>query len=217
RACVAGAPVYRLPVFGGQVLASLSYSVSAVWLLTRLQPRPDVLHAHELRSPTLTAILAKWVLRRPVVAHILRGGLLGDVAVLRQAPLGDLRLRLFKHAVDQFIAVSQETRRELLGAGVPEDRVSLVSYGVDTAPFRPAAPARRAALRRQLDLEGRRVVLVVARLVPEKGFDRLLSAWPAVTAAIPSALLVIAGDGCARESLQRQAQGLTGVRFVGEQ
>jgi glycosyltransferase involved in cell wall biosynthesis len=216
QACVAGAPVYRLPVPGGQLQASLTFTTTALWLLARRRPLPDVLHAHELRSPTLAAIVAKYVVRRPVVAHVLRGGLLGDLAVLRSAPLGELRLRLFKHAVDQFIAVSDETRRELLAVGIPEKRVTLVSYGVDTTRFCPAAPAQRARLRQQLDLEGWRVVLVVARLVPEKGFDRLLAAWPGIKADVPSALLVIVGDGCEREALTHQAECLSGVRFLGE-
>jgi glycosyltransferase involved in cell wall biosynthesis len=139
------------------------------------------------------------------------------VAVLQGAPLGRLRLRLFRHAVDQFIAVSDETRRELLAAGIPADRITLVSYGVDTHRFHPAAPAERDCLRRRLDLEDSRVVVVVARLVPEKGIDRLLVAWPAVKAAVPSAELVIVGDGCAQAALIRQAEHLTGVRFLGEQ
>ncbi len=217
RASVAGAPVYRLPVPGGQIRASLTFSAAAVWLLAGRRPLPDVLHAHELRSPTLTAILAKLILRRPVVAHVLRGGLLGDVAVLRSAPLGGLRLRIIKHAVDQFIAVSDETRRELLAVGIPAGRITLVRYGVDTNRFQPATPAQRACLRRRLDLEESRVVVVVARLVPEKGFDRLLVAWPAVKAAVPSAVLVIVGDGCERAALIRQAEHLSGVRFLGEQ
>jgi glycosyltransferase involved in cell wall biosynthesis/O-antigen/teichoic acid export membrane protein len=217
NACIAGAPVYRMPVPGGQLQASLTFSTTAVWLLARRRPLPDVLHAHELRSPTLAAVLAKFVLRRPVVAHVLRGGLLGDVAVLRSAPFGQLRLRLFKHTVDQFIAVSKETRHELLSAGIPGERITLVSFGVDTRRFCPAAPALRAQLRKQLDLEECKVVLVVARLVPEKGLDRLLAAWPMVKAGVPSAMLVIVGDGCERGSLSRQAESLPSVRFVGAQ
>jgi glycosyltransferase involved in cell wall biosynthesis/O-antigen/teichoic acid export membrane protein len=213
---IAGTPVCRLPVPGNQVRASLTFMLAALWLVVRARPRPDVLHAHELRSPTQAAILIKCILRRPIVAHVLRGGVLGDVAVLRAAPLGRLRLRLFAHAVDQFIAVSEETRSELVTAGVPPDRVALVRYGVDTSRFCPAAPAQRAQLRQCLGFEGWQVVLVVARLVPEKGFDRLLAAWPAVKACVPAALLIVIGDGCERGSLSRQAGCLPDVRFLGE-
>jgi glycosyltransferase involved in cell wall biosynthesis len=175
----------------------------------------DVLHAHELRSPTLTAVVAKLVLRRPVVAHVLRGGMLGDIPVLKTVPMGGLRLWLFKQLVDTFVAISQETRLELLGAGIPEERITSVAYGVDADRFRPASPAQRDRYRKELGLEDWRVVLVVARLEPEKGLDTLLDAWPRVKAAVPRALLVIAGDGTQGSALSRKAASLTEVRFVG--
>jgi len=213
--CVSGAPVFRLPVPGNQVRASLTFTATAVWLLMRRRWTVDVLHAHELRSPTMTAIVAKLVLRRPVVAHVLRGGLLGDVSVLEAQPLGRLRVWLFKQLVNTFLAISVETRRELLDAGIPEARITSLAYGVDVERFRPVPPPQHEWRRKELGLEGWRVVLVVARLEPEKGLDTLLAAWPRVTAAVPRALLVIAGDGSQREVLSRQAASLTDVRFVG--
>jgi glycosyltransferase involved in cell wall biosynthesis/O-antigen/teichoic acid export membrane protein len=213
--CVAGAPVFRLPVPGGQWRASLTFTIAAVWLLIRQRWKVDVLHAHELRSPTLTAVVAKLVLRRPVVAHVLRGGLLGDIPVLKAVPLGGVRLWLFKQLVDTFVAISEETRRELLGAGIPEERITSVAYGVDVDRFRPAPPAERERCRKELCLENWRVVLVVARLEPEKGLDTLLAAWPCVKSAEPRALLVIAGDGSQRAALTNQAATLHDVRFLG--
>src|SRR5205823_5767587 len=168
-----------------------------------------------LRSPTLAATCAGIIFGRPVVAHVLRGGLLGDIRVLSEAPLGKARLCLFRRAVDRFVAVSRETRQELLDAGIPARKIVLIPYGVDTGRFRPANGDERGALRTHLDLQGRNVVLVVARLVPEKRFDRLLAAWPFVKAGVPAAVLVIVGDGPERTKLQRQATGMDGVRFVG--
>jgi glycosyltransferase involved in cell wall biosynthesis/O-antigen/teichoic acid export membrane protein len=213
---VAGAPVVRLDAPGGQVRAALTFILSAVWLLLRQREKPDVIHAHELRSPTFGAVCAGFILRRPVVAHVLRGGLLGDIRVLRAAPFGNARLCLFAIAVNRFVAVSSETQRELREMGVPDERIALIAYGVDTRRFRPASPVERGCLRRQLDFEQHQVVVVVARLVPEKGFDRLLAAWPTVKADVPSALLVVVGDGPQREALAQQAGCLEGVRFTGQ-
>jgi glycosyltransferase involved in cell wall biosynthesis len=159
--------------------------------------------------------MAKLVLHRPVVAHVLRGGLLGDVPVLQTLPMGRLRLWLFKQVVDTFVAISQETRLELLGAGIPEKQITQVPYGVDVNRFRPAQPVERERCRTQLGLEDWRIVLVVARLEPEKGLDVLLDAWPRVKAAVSRALLVIAGDGSQRARLTSQAASLPDVRFVG--
>ena len=129
--------------------------------------------------------------------------------------MGGPRLWLFKHLVDTFVAISQETRLELLGAGIPAERIAAVAYGVDVNRFRPSPPARRAQCRRELGLDDWQVVLVVARLEPEKGLDTLLAAWPRVKAAIPRAVLVIAGDGSQREVLASHAAALPEVRFLG--
>jgi glycosyltransferase involved in cell wall biosynthesis len=213
--CVAHGPVFRLRVPGSPLRASFTFTATAVWLLVRQRSRVDVLHAHELRSPTLTAVVAKLVLRRPVVAHVLRGGLLGDVPVLKAAPMGGMRMWLFKQLVDTFVAISQETRLELLAAGIPEERITSVAYGVDVDRFRPLPPAQRERCRKELGLEDWRVVLVVARLEPEKGLDTLLHAWPRVKEAVPRALLVIAGDGSQRAVLTNHAASLPEVRFLG--
>ncbi len=66
------------------------------------------------------------------------------------------------------------------------------------------------------------IVGVVARLEPEKGHATLLEAFPAVLATVPSARLLIVGEGSQRELLEAQAETLhllgqhcTGDRCVG--
>src|SRR6266540_5380488 len=92
RATVAGGPVYRMPMAGGRIGRSLSFTLASLEFVARHRRGVDVIHAHELLSPTTAAVLAKMVLGRPVVAQVIRGGLLGDVAVLRKKELGYQRL-----------------------------------------------------------------------------------------------------------------------------
>jgi glycosyltransferase involved in cell wall biosynthesis len=129
--------------------------------------------------------------------------------------MGGLRLWLFKQLVDTFVAISEETRLELLSAGIPEAQITPVAYGVDVNRFRPSPPAEREQCRQELGLADWHVVLVVARLEPEKGLDTLLAAWPRVKAAVPRALLLIAGDGSQRAMLTSLAAALAEVRFLG--
>jgi phosphatidylinositol alpha-1,6-mannosyltransferase len=90
-------------------------------------------------------------------------------------------------------------------------RMVRLAPGVDTAAFRPGAGG--AAIRRQLGLAGRPVVLCVSRLVPRKGQDTLLRAWPQVRAAAGQAasgapggpVLLLVGDGPYRAGLGRLA------------
>jgi glycosyltransferase involved in cell wall biosynthesis len=206
-------PVYRMPARGGRTIASVSFSLSVLLFLARQRRRFHVLHAHDLFSPATTGILGKLVFRRPVVVKLLRGGRLGDVAVLRSTRFGPLRLWLLARLVDVFIAVSDEIQRELQAIGVPIDRIARIPNGVDADRFCPADDARRRALRRKLQIEGRLVGLFMGRLEPEKRLDCLLDAWPKVRQALPDALLVVAGDGWQRPALR--ARAVPGVRFVG--
>ena len=213
RARVNGAPVVRLPAIGPRVVASLGYTIGSLLLMARMRRSLDLIHANELLSPTTTALLAKLILRRPIVTTVLRGGALGDVAVLSAGTLGPLRMRLFARWVDAFVAVSQEIVDELERVGVPPDRIARIPYGVDLDRFRPVDAARRAAIRRELGWGDGPVVVFVGRLEPEKGLETLLDAWPLVRDALPAATLVIAGQGVQREVLERR--GVAGVSFLG--
>jgi phosphatidylinositol alpha-1,6-mannosyltransferase len=83
---------------------------------------------------------------------------------------------------------------------------------VDVATFRDAKPVHRP------DRPDGPVVLCVSRLVPRKGQDTLIRAWPAVRAAIPDAQLLLVGQGPYRDELGRMADelGVAGsVTFAG--
>jgi glycosyltransferase involved in cell wall biosynthesis len=211
---VAGALVYRAPMPGGRVAAALVYTLATLGFLLRHRRRIDVLHAHELLSPTTAAVLGKLLLRRPVIAKAVRGGWLGDVEVLRAARLGRFRLWLYARLVDRFVTISDEIDRELVAAGVPRERIVRIANGVDIDRFHPLEAAQRANLRHELGLGGRPTVLFVGRLAAEKGLDDLLQAWPTVMRAQPDAVLLLAGDGPERARLE--ARGLPGIRFLGE-
>jgi phosphatidylinositol alpha-1,6-mannosyltransferase len=89
-------------------------------------------------------------------------------------------------------------------------RMVRLAPGVDVATFRDARPAELPA--------GGPTVLCVSRLVPRKGQDTLIRAWPAVRAAIPEARLLLVGDGPYRGELQRLAGQLNvaaSVTFTG--
>ena len=89
-------------------------------------------------------------------------------------------------------------------------RMVRLAPGVDVATFRDAEPADLPA--------GGPTVLCVSRLVPRKGQDTLIRAWPAVRAAIPDARLLLVGDGPYRGELRRLAGQLkvaASVTFTG--
>jgi len=119
-------------------------------------------------------------------------------------------LRRIGDSVDTVTYLGEYTRVRLARALSPPAaaRMTRLAPGVDSDAFRPGAGG--AAVRERLDLAGRPVVVCVSRLVPRKGQDTLIRAWPQVRAAVPDAALLLVGGGPYAVRLQRLA-GRLGV------
>ncbi|GAA3010887.1 glycosyltransferase family 4 protein [Streptosporangium longisporum] len=114
---------------------------------------------------------------------------------------------------DAVTYLGEYTRRRLAGL-VPEGRLVRLAPGVDTGTFHPGAGGER--IRAELGLGDRPTVVCLSRLVPRKGQDTLLRAWPTVLRDVPDAVLLIIGGGPYRRTLERLARPLGGaVRIVG--
>ncbi len=129
-------------------------------------------------------------------------------------------LRRIGDEVDVITYLGEYTRVRLAAVLSRRAAASMVRLapGVDTAAFRPGAGG--AAIRRQLGIAADRpVVVCVSRLVPRKGQDTLIRAWPQVLAAsADDPLLLLVGDGPYRAELGRLARqaGVAGsVLFSG--
>jgi phosphatidylinositol alpha-1,6-mannosyltransferase len=126
-------------------------------------------------------------------------------------------LRRIGDSVDVLTYLGEYFRLRLAGAVSPAAaaRMRRLAPGVDVTMFRPGAGG--AAVRARLGLAGRPVVVCVSRLVPRKGQDTLLRAWPAVLAAAPDAALLVVGSGPFRENLEKMAERLPPgvVHFTG--
>ena len=206
-----GIPVHRMPIIGPKPVASLLFTLSALLLLRRL--RPNLIHAHELLSPTTTAIAAKRLWGTPVVAKVLRGGTLGDIAKLHRSKVSATRVPVLLSKVDAFVVISQEIERELEANGIPAERRHFIPNGVDTGRFAPLPTAERQSMRDQLGMNGAPTAVFSGRLSAEKGLGGLVRAWPQVRATAPGAELVILGAGDEEADL-RAAAG-EGIRFAG--
>ena len=121
-------------------------------------------------------------------------------------------LRRIGDQVDVVTYLGEYFRVRLARALSPDAarRMVRLAPGVDTAVFRPGAGG--AAIRQRNGLAGRPVVLCVSRMVPRKGQDTLLRAWPQVLSAAPrdagGPVLLLVGDGPYRAGLGRLAARL---------
>ncbi|MBO3745581.1 glycosyltransferase family 4 protein [Streptosporangiaceae bacterium NEAU-GS5] len=113
----------------------------------------------------------------------------------------DVLRRIGSHA-DVVTYLGDYTRGRLAGV-IPHGKLTRLAPGVDTETFRPGAGG--AEIRKALGIGTRPVVVCVSRLVPRKGQDMLLRAWPRVLAAVPGAVLLLVGGGPSRRALERNA------------
>jgi len=89
---------------------------------------------------------------------------------------------------------------------IDEARVNVIPNGVDPNELRPSGDLQ--ALRAQFAAPGERLVLLVGRLVYEKGFQLALDALPDVIAKLGNVRFLVAGSGTHEAELKAQAQRL---------
>jgi glycosyltransferase involved in cell wall biosynthesis len=168
---------------------------------------PEVVHAHQSWPLSCEhGIVAAGLARIPAVLATLQ--LFVD---LPQRPGIAIRFRTLRSVVDRFICVSQHVANSLRQRfGVGPAKIAIVRNAIALDPPGLERDARRATLRRQLDVGDAPLVLSVARLESEKGLSTLLDA----AVAVPSAIFLVAGEGSEREVLERRARQLElGNRF----
>jgi glycosyltransferase involved in cell wall biosynthesis len=105
-------------------------------------------------------------------------------------------------------ACSQDLALRAERIGARPESLEVIPYGVDLRIF-DAPQTGIEALRAKLRLPpNAQVVLGLGRLVDKKGFSYLIEALPSVLANCPMAVLVIAGEGDARDELATLAMRL---------
>jgi phosphatidylinositol alpha-1,6-mannosyltransferase len=95
--------------------------------------------------------------------------------------------------------------------------VELLPSGVAAGVYHPGVDG--SAVRARHGLGDDPVCVCVSRLVPRKGQDRLIEAWPQVVAQVPAARLLIVGPGPYRRKLERMASSSPAaerIHFTGE-
>lgn len=114
------------------------------------------------------------------------------------------------------ISVSDALKMKMIGLGVPEKQIRVISNGIDTKRFKPMDKNKT---RRKLNIPiDSKILLFVGNLVHVKGLSYLLDALHSVRKHMPNILLVLVGDGILRAELQEQAKELgieTSVTFQG--
>jgi phosphatidylinositol alpha-1,6-mannosyltransferase len=132
-------------------------------------------------------------------------------------PVARQMLRSIGDGTDVVTYLGEYFRTRIAAALSPRAaaRMRRLAPGVDLEKFRPD-PGRRQEFRSRLGLpDDQPVVVCVSRMVPRKGQDTLIKAWPEVRAQVPGGVLLLVGDGPYAGKLRARAAGDDSIRFTG--
>ena len=154
-----------------------------------------------------------WYVRDPVLAVVPH--LFGSSVFQEASPVLGALVRAHESLIPfvyrgvPFLAISESTRNELVGRGIPRERIDVVRCGLDQSDYTVTIPP---------ETRTQPVVVFVGRLRKYKGAQHLIRAFPRVLSRVPEARLRIVGDGPYREALQTLALALgieSRVEFLG--
>ena len=212
--------VDRLPVLGQwAVVTSLRRRLADVIE----EFKPDVLHAH---SPSLNGLATEAAARRHGLPFVYELRALWEDAGFNDdsAHPGGLRYRISRwletavlRRADAVVTICEGLRGEIIGRGLPPERVTVVPNAVDLEAF-TSDDAPAPELRERLGLRGAAVLGFIGSFYGYEGLALLIQALPAILRHRPDVRLLLVGGGPEESILQRQVQeaGLgTTVVFTG--
>ncbi len=174
----------------------------AIKELTRLfrERRFDVVHTHSSKAGIIGRIAARRA-GVPVTVHTVHGQAFHPY---QKAWKNRLYIELERFAArrsDRIFAVAQAMIDQCVAAKIaPPEKYKVVYSGMDTSLFANAVP--EAELQEKLGIpDDARVIVTVARLFPEKGYEYVVPAAAKVIAEFPDTHFLVVGDGPMKEEI----------------
>ena len=161
--------------------------------------QPDVVHSHMVHA-NLLARIVRFLAPIPVLICSARsideGGRFREVLYRLTDPLCDLTTQVSQAGLERYVR---------MGA-VPRHKIRYIPNGVDTERFKPNLEDR-LKVRKELGVDGF-VWLAVGRFDPPKDYPSMLQAFARVVHKHSNTILLIAGDGPLRKTMENLAREL---------
>lgn len=174
--------------------------VKAVFALKKLfvEIKPDVVHSHLFDDTLPSMIAAKWA------------GIKNRVATKQDttfhwyySPKGVKYDRLINRLAKKLIAVSGECKDFILEKEKADPKkVVMIHHGVNTKVVCAQTEEFKTVLKNKYGLEGKRVIITIARLIDWKGYKKIIDVAEKVVVKFPEAVFLFVGEGDQKEELE---------------
>ncbi len=151
----------------------------------------NMIHGHDYKSDLFAYLIRKIMWRRSIalVSTAHAWVMLGRKGELYR----QIDLFLMKR-FDHLFAVSGATQEEMLAAGIPKSKISVLYNGIDTETW--SREHVKTTLREELGIPPSTPVIgYVGRIMPEKDLETWIRAAAIVAAQYPQAKFVLVGEG----------------------
>jgi glycosyltransferase involved in cell wall biosynthesis len=202
-----GVRLLDVPALGREVGVRDVAALAHLCRLMRAQ-RPAIVHTHTSKAGFVGRLAAR-LAGVPAVIHQPHGHIFYGYYGNGRTAFYIALERIAARWTDRIVTLTDRGIEEHLARRIGRRaQYRTVPSGVPTAALRAAAPSRSIARARLGLPEDAFVVAGLGRLVPVKGFDVLIAALRPLAEAVPSARLVLIGDGPQRDELQVAARDL---------
>ena len=174
--------LYFAPVRKTDAISRLRSILAIVYVCWK--EKIQIVHTQST-SGAFAARIAKLITKVPVIktAHGYPDGRFPSVA------------RTLNHTTDKVVMISDWLSKRLISFGLRKNKAKTILNGVDVNRFMNININKHNFKKDLGFTEKDKIVISVARVVPEKQFDQLIYWFPYVLARIPNAKLLIVGDG----------------------
>lgn len=167
----------------------LSWFMKSMFYLLKNKKNVSLTHAHYAFPTGFLSLIGKKVFNIPYVVTVHGGDI--DKMVGKHAKIKQITAKILKSA-DRVIAVGERLKYDIVhDFHVSEDRVEVLSMGVDTTVFKES---ERMKTRTSLSINtDEKIVLFVGNVIREKGLLELIEAYGQIKKELPNSSLYVLG------------------------
>lgn len=168
-----------------------------------LVAKPDVLLCGNVADIGWLIAISTYLCRKKIISYVHAEEVTTKAGTGLWASFLRYGCKKVLHKSEKIIVVSRFTKDILKERGFDAEKIEIITNGVDINKYFRVSKSQN--LIRKYNLDGKKVILTVARLVPKKGIDVVIKSLPEIVARCPELIYLVVGSGVDRPRLERLA------------